>query len=84
MADLSRVRNAVRDMAESMRRFDSNWKRMQREISRASENGASDAQLTAATNEALRSDPDLQRRVKELMDRMRAATSQPTDSEETG
>lgn len=70
MADLSRVRNAVRDMAESMRRFDSNWKRMQREMHRAEQAGASHADITRVCNEALRGDPDLLRRVNELTEAM--------------
>lgn len=73
--DLSRVRNAVRGTAESMRRFDSNWQRMQREMKQAIEDGATDAELTATVNEALRGDPDLQTRMKDLIDRLRANAS---------
>lgn len=77
--DLSRVRNAVRDTAESMRRFDGNWARMQREMRAALDGGATMAQVTATTNEALRGNPDLQRRMKVMAESLSASgASQPS------
>lgn len=73
--DLSRIRNAVRDTAESMQRFESNFERMQREMRRALEEGVPQAEVTATANEALRGHPDLQHRVREMIGRLEAKQS---------
>ncbi len=67
---LSRCRNAARDTAESMVRFEKSFDRMQREAKKAMDAGIPDHELTRAMNEGLHGHPDLQRKMTQLLEAM--------------
>jgi hypothetical protein len=73
MADLSRVRNAARDVTSNMLRFERNFAPYQREVEAAAQEGASERDITMATNQAVAGHPDLQRKLRELVEGMARA-----------
>jgi hypothetical protein len=73
MADLSRVRNAARDVTRDMLRFERNFAPYQREVEAAAREGANERDITMATNPAVAGHPDLQRKLRELVEGMARA-----------
>jgi hypothetical protein len=68
------IRNASRDVAEGLRRFERDFGRLQRETREAVAEGRSEAEILRAANEALNGHPDLQKRMREFMQSMEAAS----------
>lgn len=73
MADTSRIRNATRDLAEGLRRFERDWGRLQREIKAAQDAGADEGEILAALNDATAGNPDLANRLHDYIEKLRQA-----------
>lgn len=71
-AVLANVRNAARDMARDLVRFERDFARFQRCAREAREHGATDAELTHAVNEAAAGHPDLRQALATLSERLAA------------
>lgn len=59
MSALPNVRNAARDVAEGLRRFERDFERLQRTSKAALEEGHSSSDVAVALNESLKGHPDL-------------------------
>jgi hypothetical protein len=75
LSDLSRVRNAVRDVAQDMQRFRRDFERLQREIKAALADGYPEAEVIRTANQAVAGHPELQERMTEFLDGLRARTT---------
>jgi hypothetical protein len=68
------IRNAGRDVAEGLRRFERDFGRLQREIREAVAEGRSKAEILRAANEAVSGNSDLEARMRDFMQRLEQAS----------
>lgn len=70
---LANVRNASRDVAEGLRRFERDFARLKRATQAAVDEGHPEPEILAALNEAVKGNPDLADRMRDFMQRMEHA-----------
>lgn len=70
MSDLSQIRNASRDVAEGLRRFERDLARFRRVTKAALEEGVTEREILTALNQSLSGQPDLQDQMRNFMQRL--------------